>query len=412
MPPDEEDRLRDLVCLEILDTVPEQRFDRITRIACHLFRVPICTIALIDRDREWLKSRQGLEVTETARSISFCGHAILQGDVFVVENALDDSRFCDNPLVTGPPSIRFYAGRPLSVPSGRRVGALSIIDSAPRVFSADDIAALTDLGHWAEAELNNIGFTRAVSELEVELARRREFATTIAHELRTPLTSIRAAIGLVVSNERLQIGTPEREMLAIANRNCTRLAAVLEDFLMLENLDRGHVPLRVQQHALAPLLESVVAAEVPRAEQTGVRLEMSCPAQDTVALIDREHLLRCIGRVLSNAIKFSGRGQKVEISVETTAAAARIVIRDYGPGIPASYMSRLFRRFSQADGSDSRSQGGAGLGLAITKQLVEKMGGSIAVSCPADGGTRVSLQFPLAEGCSRSNRSADYPVGS
>ena len=400
-PPDEEDRLRDLVCLEILDTAPEERFDRITRLASRLFQVPISTVALIDRDRQWFKSRQGVAATQTPRNISFCGHAILQDDLFVVENAATDFRFADNPLVTGAPSIRFYAGVPLSAPSGSRMGTLCIIDSVPRVLSETDKATLFDLARWAEGELTNVNLTRAVSDLEAELARRRDFATTIAHEVRTPLTSIRAALGLVNANERVQIGATEREMLSIANRNSARLAAVLDDFLELENLDRGHVPLRLQRHALPPLVASAIASEATRAAEAGVELKMSCPPHDAAVHVDGEYLRRCLVRVLSNAIKFSPRGQKVEIDAHTTAALARIAVRDHGPGIPPSYMNRLFRPFSQADASDSRSQGGAGLGLAITKQLVEKMGGSIAVNCPAEGGTRVTLEFPLA-----------HPVGS
>src|SRR6185312_2863865 len=113
-------------------------------------------------------------------------------------------------------AIRFYAGVPLSVSSGRRVGTLCIIDAVPRVFSESDKSTLTDLARWAESELTNVNLTRAVSDLEAELARRREFTTTIAHEVLTPLTSIRAALGLVTANERLQIGSAEREMLSIA----------------------------------------------------------------------------------------------------------------------------------------------------------------------------------------------------
>jgi signal transduction histidine kinase len=396
-PPDEEERLRDLICLEILDTAPEERFDRITRIATQLFQVPISTVALIDRDRQWLKSRQGVADAQTPRNISFCGHAILQNELFVVENAAGDVRFADNPLVTGGPTIRFYAGVPLRVPTGRRVGTLCIIDSKPRVLSESDKAALIDFARWAESELNNVNLTRAVSDLEAEIARRREFATTIAHEVGTPLTAIRAALGLIAANDRLQIGAAERKMLSIANRNLARLSAVLDDFLELENLDCGHVPIRPQQHALPRLVENAIAAESLRAAAAGVELQMSSVSHDAVVHVDGEHLRRCLGRVLSNAIKFSAPGQRVEIEAQATAASARIAVRDHGPGIPASYMSRLFRPFSQADASDARSQGGAGLGLAITKQLMERMGGSIAVSCPAEGGTHVTLEFPVAQ---------------
>jgi signal transduction histidine kinase len=298
--------------------------------------------------------------------------------------------------VTGAPAIRFYAGVPLSVSSGRRVGTLCIIDAVPRVLSESDKSTLTDLARWAESELTNVNLTRAVVDLEAELARRHEFTTTIAHEVRTPLTSIRAALGLVTANDGPRIGPAERDMLSIANRNCARLAAVLADFLELENLDRGQAPLRPQRHALTALMASAIAAESPRAAEAGVELKMACSPVDATVYVDGENLRRCLVRVLSNAIKFSARGQRVEIDAQTTAVSALIAVRDHGPGIPASYMSRLFRPFSQADASDSRLQAGAGLGLAITRQWVERMGGSIAVDCPPEGGTRVMLRFPVS----------------
>ncbi|QIR13660.1 sensor domain-containing diguanylate cyclase [Shewanella aestuarii] len=152
-PDNEESRLQTLHNLSILDTPAEERFDRITRLAKRLFNVPICLVSLIDRDRQWFKSCQGLGVQETGRDISFCGHAILQSDVFVVEDTFTDPRFADNPLVVQAPHIRFYAGFPLSMPNGERLGTLCIIDEAPRVFSEQDRLSLTDFGRLVENEL-------------------------------------------------------------------------------------------------------------------------------------------------------------------------------------------------------------------------------------------------------------------
>lgn len=132
--PDEKGRLAALRSLELLDTPTEERFDRITRIAQRLFEVPIALVSLVDECRQWFKSAQGLGASETGRNISFCAHAIHASDVFVVENALDDPRFCDNPLLTGPPDIRFYAGAPLTTAGGFRVGTLCLIDRKPRAF--------------------------------------------------------------------------------------------------------------------------------------------------------------------------------------------------------------------------------------------------------------------------------------
>ncbi len=111
IPEDEAKRLMALCALEILDTPAEPRFDRITRVACALFRVPIALVSLVDSERQWFKSRQGLDATETPRNISFCGHAILQRGVFIVPNTLEDQRFFDNPLVTACPPHSFLCWR-------------------------------------------------------------------------------------------------------------------------------------------------------------------------------------------------------------------------------------------------------------------------------------------------------------
>jgi GAF domain-containing protein len=118
LPLDECERLDALRALGILDTEGEERFDRITRLAKRLFGVPIALISLVDQDRQWFKSRQGLDASETSREISFCGHAILKDSALVVSDTLNDERFHDNPLVTSEPSIRFYAGQPLRAPGG------------------------------------------------------------------------------------------------------------------------------------------------------------------------------------------------------------------------------------------------------------------------------------------------------
>ena len=152
-PVDELLRLETLRNLKVLDTDPEERFDRVTRLARRVFGTPIALVSLVDNDRQWFKSRQGLDATETSRDISFCGHAILEDDVMVVNDALDDERFRDNPLVTSDPSIRFYAGCPLSAPDGSKVGTLCIIDREPRQLNDEDLKLLRELGQMVEEEL-------------------------------------------------------------------------------------------------------------------------------------------------------------------------------------------------------------------------------------------------------------------
>lgn len=173
IPADEAERLGALRAMRVLDTDPEERFDRFTRLAKRLFGVPIALVSLVDADRQWFKSRQGLEVTETPRELSFCGHAILAEDAMVVSDALDDERFADNPLVVEDPNIRFYAGSPLATPDGLRVGTLCLIDRKPREFDQEDRGLLSDLARMVEEELANAAL--ATTDELTGIANRRGF---------------------------------------------------------------------------------------------------------------------------------------------------------------------------------------------------------------------------------------------
>lgn len=179
LPPDESQRVATLRALNVLDTSPEERFDRLTRLAKRLFGVPIALVSLVDSDRQWFKSCVGLDVTETPRNISFCGHAILHDDILTVPDTLSDPRFCDNPLVTGDPGIRFYAGCPLQVANGSRLGTLCLIDREPRSFDEDDRKLLHDLAQMAEQELAAVQLA-TMDELTL-LSNRRGFETLGQH---------------------------------------------------------------------------------------------------------------------------------------------------------------------------------------------------------------------------------------
>lgn len=156
-PENEASRVAALRNLGILDTAREERFDRYTRITARAFDVPIALISLLDRDRQWFKSAQGLDAVETPRSMSFCGHAILGDGVFEVRDALHDPRFRDNPLVLDSPNIRFYAGAPLETPERHKLGTLCIIDRIPRRLNSDEKTILENLADMVAAEIIRFG---------------------------------------------------------------------------------------------------------------------------------------------------------------------------------------------------------------------------------------------------------------
>ena len=161
----ETERLAILRSLRILDTPAEARFDRITRLAARVFDMPTVLISLVDENRQWFKSRLGLELTETPRDISFCGHAIHEDEIFVVKDTLQDPRFADNPLVTTSPKIRFYAGCPLKTSHGVRLGTLCLIDYKPRTLNSADLAVLQDLAELVERELGLLDVSTSAGRL-------------------------------------------------------------------------------------------------------------------------------------------------------------------------------------------------------------------------------------------------------
>ncbi len=181
-PDNEVDRLDTLRALHLLDTAPEERFDRLTRVAKRLFNVPIALVSLVDVNRQWFKSCQGLPTRETPREISFCGHAILGSDVFIVNDTLLDYRFCDNPLVVNEPKIRFYAGVPLRVSKGITLGTLCLIDHNPRVMNSEDQSLLCDLGRMAEQELAAARLA-TIDDL-TQILNRRGFMAVGSHTLK------------------------------------------------------------------------------------------------------------------------------------------------------------------------------------------------------------------------------------
>lgn len=182
LPDSEKERHQALLDLRILDTPPEERFDRITRTAQALFGVKMCYIALVDSTRQWFKAKCGLTDTQTPRNTSFCGHAILENQTLVVPDASLDSRFHDNPMVIGQPFVRFYAGRPLHSLTGYNVGTLCVADCEPRSVTDGELARLDDLAAMVEDQLNLMEISRLQKELReahTDLKTKSEFIQSV-----------------------------------------------------------------------------------------------------------------------------------------------------------------------------------------------------------------------------------------
>ena len=171
LPPDEAQRLDSLLEYAVLDTPVDACLDDLTELAARICEAPIALISLIDENRQWFKSRVGLDATETSRDIAFCAHAIQQKELFIVPDATQDVRFSDNPLVMGQPGIRFYAGAPLITPNGHALGTLCVIDREPRVMNADSQSALRVLSRLVMTQLELRRHTLEVERMRQDSVR-------------------------------------------------------------------------------------------------------------------------------------------------------------------------------------------------------------------------------------------------
>ena len=203
---DEPCRLMSLRKLNLIDTPLEERFERITRLIRRIMSVKIAAVSLVEADRQFFKSIQGLQVTETPRDVAFCAYTILADDLLVVPDARKDPRFADNPLVTGEPGIVFYAGCPLHAPDGFRVGSLCVIDSTPRQLTEQEGQTLRDLAQMIESELAGAKSHPAQSTLvqDTTVDQRRDLVDPV-----TRLWNREAILGLareVIDTDRLETG--------------------------------------------------------------------------------------------------------------------------------------------------------------------------------------------------------------
>lgn len=224
-----------------------------------------------------------------------------------------------------------------------------------------------------------------------------EFLATVSHELRTPLTSILGALGLMAAGAGGALPEGARELAEVAKRNGDRLSNLIDDVLDLTKLEGNRMPMNVRIVELAPMIREAISANTGYAQRGSVRLAFNDAVSELRIRVDPDRFLQIMANLLSNAIKHSPSGKTVTIVVTKAREAAHVEVQDEGPGIDPAFKKNLFEKFSQADSSDRRAVGGTGLGLYISRMLVEKMGGSIAAEAGATGGAIFRVCFPCVE---------------
>lgn len=409
--PQEAARLAALRALEVLDSAPQAEFDALVKAASLVCQTPISLISLVDDHRQWFKANVGLPgVSETPREMAFCAHAILDDEVMVVPDATQDTRFIDNPLVTGQPEIRFYAGAPLRLRNGHQVGTLCVIDRQAREINASQrdilrclaVAAANALESRlaqqqlaaAQTQLLELRAEQAQQEAQAATQRAKEaFFSRVSHEMRTPLNAVLGFAQLLHTKLQTQDDTLVAYTTYIMDAG-QHLTSMVEDLLDIRAAAQGELSLRNEAVNVAKAIASAVGllSATAAAQNTTITMQaQDCPD----AWADATRLKQVLLNLLSNSIKYGRSHGQVTVKAQAAQEGICITVQDNGIGMNEAQVAALFQPFDRLGQERSRIAG-VGLGLLISRRIVESMQGQLRMSSEPGVGTRALVFLPRA----------------
>ena len=388
--PNEKERLEALGSYGILDTEFEKDYDDLCRLAAAICESPIALITFIDQDRQWFKASVGLELRETPRNLSFCAHAIEHEKVFEVSDATKDIRFADNPLVTGTPDIRFYAGQPLVTADGFVLGTLCTIDRVARVLNPHQREALEILARQVVTQLE---LRKTLAERDRLNQDKDGFLSLIAHDLRSPFSGLLGLTDLLLA-EADHMEKPEMiELIGMISQSLHRVYELSENLLKWAMLEQGKMSYQPEEMLASALFEEAVAPlqEVFRRK----RLILEVTVSPTLKILgDRNMLETALRNLLSNAAKFTPSGGTVNLTADS-ATELRLSIKDSGTGMSSEQLETLASSLRAPSHRGTEGETGTGLGLTLVRQFAARHGGRLEIESHRGVGTTATLILPL-----------------
>ena len=392
-PHNEAARITALHEYDLLDSLPDKDYDDITQIAADICGMPISLISLIDTDRQWFKSRVGLEAPETPRDMAFCAHAILRPDeLFMVKNAALDDRFADNPLVTGNPNVTFYAGVPLIAEGGNALGTLCVIDNKPNELSKEQKETLKALARQVVAYFELRKKSKLLHQQKAQLQQINEdlsrFAYVVAHDIKSPCSSL--AMSVVYLKDAYGKHFDEGGMQLLDMMESTSMSAIkmvdgiLEHTRVVNSADTDKEAFTLGNiyNELSNLL-TLPAGFKFEASNTALELRTSKYA-----------LLQVLLNLCNNAIKYNDKENgTILISATQNDSQYKFSVQDNGPGIAPANQARIFDLFSTLGTTDRFNNKGTGIGLSTVQRLVEKMDGTISIDSQTGRGSTFNFTF-------------------
>ena len=388
-------RLKALKEYSILDTLPEKEYDDITKLASQICGTSISTISLIDEKRQWFKSKVGLEVDETSKEVSFCGHAIMEPDkIFTVKDSRLDARFQDNPLVIGEPHVIFYTGVPLVSQDGFALGTLCVIDDQPKELNQDQLLALKALSNQVvslfELRKSKMQLERLTNDLEIRNKELEKFARVAAHDIKSPLNNISGLTEILLHQYSGILDDEGKMMMQMLDTSSQTLRDLVDgilehsksDFILTENRSVFNLNKLVNQ--CIDLLDN-------RKEYRFIKIFEEC-----LIAVNKVALQQILLNLMSNAIKYNDKA-KIEITIEFSEGLHfyNFKVIDNGLGIDEKYQDKIFDIFEIVTNEDRFGKKGTGIGLSTVKKLVEGLGGKIHVSSVL--GENTTFEFTIAK---------------
>ena len=408
---DEFERLSTLLAYKILDSQPEIEYDDITQLASTICQTPVALVTLIDGNRQWFKSRIGVDFSESPRETSFCGHAIQGHDLFIVRDTLKDERFVDNPHVLNS-NVRFYAGAPLVAPNGKAVGTLCVLDNKPRDLSPEQSKALVALSRQVVSQLELRKACHAMNEnyetLRVlskkvhrqeqmliqtaKMAALGDMAAAAAHEVNNPLTIISGRADQILSESAKNSLDAEKvaKFTSAIHENVTRIARVvkaLKSFSVpVDSVEKSKIH-------VSHIVENMVALYKERARDAKVKFKVDIH-EDSVILCSQLQISQILLNLLNNAFDAVQKLDEkwIKISVSKTSQVAEIQIMDSGSGIPLDVRRKIMEPYFTTKPPGR----GCGLGLNVSKNLVEDEGGTLELD-HTQKNTCFIIKIPVAQ---------------
>jgi signal transduction histidine kinase len=383
-------------------SVQNDALDRLTKLACAIFGVPISLVSLVDAERQVFKSRQGLEAQGTPREHAFCSHTILTREALIVSDASRDPRFADNPLVTGEPGIRFYAGFPLITSVGFRLGTFCLIDTVPRNDFDDaksnileDLAVLAMSGLDAEREQH-----AEPSVMKEKIAAEdAQFAaiTTVAHDIRAPLGAIVSLANVMESETFGPLGDNRyKQYSSDIVRTGLFLVDLSRKVLDVARLRSGEIEISEETLQVSAILDEAASLVANQAAQRSLHIKTQAKTANVLLRADKTLVLQMLVNLLSNAIKYSREGRYIGLEAhEHQEGTLDFTIIDQGIGMSEDEVALALKPFGRIDGQSDYNDDGIGLGLSLVQQLMALHGGRLLIESQRGIGTAATLRFPL-----------------